>query len=152
MHAELGEQVLGLDHDVEQMRHRRALVAADIAHAGLQQRLGDREDAFAAEDVAVAQLERLHFLLERAFHGQLSVALLPSNYYKQAVTARARHVLGLGQAHPRSARRVGFVDNACDALIHSSLRRYKDRGERDRRSVQQWLACSSLPLPSGENR
>ena len=68
MHAELGEQVLGLDHDVEQVRHRRALVAADIAHAGLQQRLGDREDAFAAEYVAVAQLERFHFLLERAFH------------------------------------------------------------------------------------
>ena len=62
MHAEVGEQVLGLDHHVEQVRHRRALVAADIAHAGLQQRLGDREDAFAAEDVAVAQLERFHFL------------------------------------------------------------------------------------------
>ena len=69
MHAEVGEQVLGLDHHVEQVRDRRALVAADIAHAGLQQRLGDREDALAAEDLAVAQLQRLHFLLERAFHG-----------------------------------------------------------------------------------
>ncbi len=68
MHAETLEQVLRLDHDVEQMRHRRALVAADIAHARLQERLGDRQDAFAAEDVAVAQLELLHFLLERAFH------------------------------------------------------------------------------------
>ncbi len=76
VHAEVGEQVLGLDHDVEQVRHRRALIAADIAHAGLQQCLGDREDAFATEDVAVAELERFHFLLERAFHGGFSAAFL----------------------------------------------------------------------------
>ena len=49
------EQVFGLDHDVEQMRDRRALIAADIRHAGLQQRLGDGEDAFAAEGLAVAE-------------------------------------------------------------------------------------------------
>ncbi len=83
VHAKLGEQVLGLDHDVEQVRYRRALVAADIAHAGLQQRLGDREDAFAAEHVAVAELQRFHFLLERAFHGSSWWRRLPSNYYKQ---------------------------------------------------------------------
>ena len=68
MDAEIGEQILGIHHDVEQMRHRRALVAADIAHARLQQRLGDREDAFAAKRLAVAQAQRIHFLLERAFH------------------------------------------------------------------------------------
>ena len=62
------EQILGIHHDVEQMRHRRALVAADIAHARLQQRLGDREDALAAKRLAVAQPQRIHFLLERAFH------------------------------------------------------------------------------------
>ena len=68
MDAEIGQQILGIDHDVEQMRHRRALVAAHIAHARLQQRLGDRKDAFAAKRLAVAQAERIHFLLERAFH------------------------------------------------------------------------------------
>ncbi len=50
MDAEAAHDVLGLDQHVEQMRDRCALVAADIAHAGLQQRLGDGEDAFAAED------------------------------------------------------------------------------------------------------
>ena len=68
VHAEIGQQILGIDHDVEQMRHRRALVAADIAHARLQQRLGDREDAFAAKRLAGAQPQRIHFFLERAFH------------------------------------------------------------------------------------
>ena len=68
MHAEIGKQILGIHHDVEQMRHRRALVAAHIAHARLQQRLGDREDAFAAKRLAVAEAERIHFLLKRAFH------------------------------------------------------------------------------------
>ncbi len=64
MHAEIGEQVLGIHHHVEQVRYRRALVAADIAHARLQQRLGDREDAFAPKGFAVAEPERLDFLLE----------------------------------------------------------------------------------------
>ena len=68
MHAEIGQQILGVDHDVEQMRHRRALVAADIAHARLQQRLGDGEDAFAAKRLAVAEPQRIHFFLERPFH------------------------------------------------------------------------------------
>ena len=71
MDAEIGEQILGVDHDVEQVRNRRALIAADIAHAGLQQRLGDRQDALAVEGIAFAQPQRFHFLLERAFHGVL---------------------------------------------------------------------------------
>mgnify|MGYP000509975687 CR=1 FL=1 len=36
--------------------------------ARLQQRLGDREDAFAVEGVAVAEPQLLYFLLERALH------------------------------------------------------------------------------------
>ena len=67
MHAELGHHVLGIDQHVEQMRHRRALIAAHIGDAGLQQRLGDRQDALAAKDLAVAELQRLHFLRKRAF-------------------------------------------------------------------------------------
>jgi hypothetical protein len=68
VHAKLGEQVLGFNHDIQQMRDRRALIAADIAHAGLQQRLGDGEDAFAAKSLAGAKPQRLDFFAERAFH------------------------------------------------------------------------------------
>src|SRR5207302_1680676 len=46
------------------------LVAADIADAGLQQRLGDGQDAFAPEHLAGAQPQRFHFPFERAFHGR----------------------------------------------------------------------------------
>ncbi len=49
------------------MRHWRALIAADVRYARLQQRLGHRQDAFAVEGLALAKLERLHFVLERAF-------------------------------------------------------------------------------------
>src|SRR5262249_6541033 len=45
-----------------------ALIAADIAHAGLQQGLGHREDTLAAEGLALAERERLHLFLEGAFH------------------------------------------------------------------------------------
>src|SRR5262249_11819835 len=68
MHAEIADDVLGIDQDVEQVRHRRALIAADLTHAGLQQRLGHREDALAAEGLALAERECLHLFLEGAFH------------------------------------------------------------------------------------
>ena len=66
MDAELVEQVLRFDQHVDQMRDRRALVAADIGHARLQDRLGDGQDALAAEDLAVAEAQRAHLLLEGA--------------------------------------------------------------------------------------
>ncbi len=78
MHAKLGHDVLGVHQHVEQVGDRRALVAADVRDARLQQRLGDRQDAFAAEGLAVPQLERLHFLLERAFHGRPADGLGPN--------------------------------------------------------------------------
>ena len=56
--AELVEDVLGVGQHVDQVRDRRALIAADIADAGLQQRLGDGEDAFAMEDVSPAPRRR----------------------------------------------------------------------------------------------
>jgi hypothetical protein len=68
VHAKLGEQVLGFDHDVQEMRDRRALIAADIAHAGLQEGLGDGEDAFAAKAFTRAKPQRFDFFGERAFH------------------------------------------------------------------------------------
>ena len=64
VHAKLGEQVLGFDHDIQQMRDRRALIAADIAHAGLQQRLSDGEDAFAAKAFTGAKPQRFDFFGE----------------------------------------------------------------------------------------
>ena len=65
--AELLQNVVGVGQHVDQVRDRRALVAGDVGHAGLQQRLGDRQDAFAAEFLAGAELELGDLLLERAF-------------------------------------------------------------------------------------
>ena len=64
MDAQFVEQVLRFDQHVDQMRDRRALVAADIGHARLQDRLGDGQDALAAEQLAVAEAQRTHLLLE----------------------------------------------------------------------------------------
>ena len=67
LHAELGQVVLRLDQDVEQVRHRRALVAADIRDTRLQQGLGDREDAFAVEGLARAAAQHPGFPAEGNF-------------------------------------------------------------------------------------
>ena len=75
MNAELVEHVLGVGQHIHQMRDRRALIAADIGHAGLQQRLGDGENSLAAEFLAFAEFEILHFACERAFrHESLRAA------------------------------------------------------------------------------
>ena len=64
MHAEVVEHVLGVGQHVHQMGDRRALIAADIGDAGLQQRLGDRENALAAEFLAFAKLEVLQLRVQ----------------------------------------------------------------------------------------
>ena len=70
VHAELAEDLLGVRQHVHQMRDRRALVAADVGDPGLQQRLGDGENALAAELRAFAEAQRLDFFRERALgHG-----------------------------------------------------------------------------------
>src|ERR1700687_2903503 len=71
MHAEVAHNILGVDKDIEKMRDWRALIAADIGNTGLQERLGDRENALAAKGFAAAEPQRLHFFFERAFHGCL---------------------------------------------------------------------------------
>ena len=76
VHAELGEVVLRLHQHVEQVRHRRALVAADVGDARLQQRLGDREDALAMEYLALAAAQHRDFPAERDFHPLLLGRLL----------------------------------------------------------------------------
>ena len=67
VHAQLGQDVLRVGQHVHQVRDRRALVAADIAHARLQQRLGDGEDALAAEFLARAEAQVLHLAREGPF-------------------------------------------------------------------------------------
>ena len=67
MDAELVEHVLGVGEHVHEMGNRRTLIAADIGDAGLQQRLGDGENSLAAELLAVAELEILHFACKRPF-------------------------------------------------------------------------------------
>src|SRR5262249_29239308 len=91
---ELADDVLRVDQHVEQVGDRRALVAADIAHPGLQQRLGHRQDALAAEGFAVAEPELLHLFLERAFHrlalpGKPATSITVPNRMLRLVAGRA---------------------------------------------------------------
>ncbi len=65
--AELLQQPLRIGQHVHEMRDRRALVAADVADAGLQQRLGDREDALAAELLSGAEAQLADFVREGPF-------------------------------------------------------------------------------------
>ncbi len=69
VHAQGVQVVARLHHHVQQVRHRRALVAAHVRHARLQQRLGHGQDALAVKGLAGAQLERFDFLAEGDFHG-----------------------------------------------------------------------------------
>ena len=90
VHAELvAGSRLRLHHHVEQVRHRRALVAADVGHARLQQRLGDREDAFAVEGLAVAEAQGLDFLSELAFHSLSHQVRVLDDF--GAIEGRAEH-------------------------------------------------------------
>ena len=61
----------GVGQHIHQMRDRRALIAADIRHARLQQRLGDRENSLAAKFLAFAEAQRLDFFGKRALGHRL---------------------------------------------------------------------------------
>ena len=76
MDAEFGQDVGGVGQHVHQVGDRGALVAGDIADAVFQQRLGDRQDALAAEFGAGAEAELLNFFGEGTFgHGDPFVLL-----------------------------------------------------------------------------
>ena len=62
MHAEFAQNTLSVREHVHQMADRRALIAADITDAALQQRLGDGEDALASKLLAGAEPQLLDFL------------------------------------------------------------------------------------------
>ena len=76
-YAELGEHIARVRHHVDEVRDRRALIARHVGDARLQQRLGDGQDAFAAEFLSRTQLELRHLALERPLrHDVPSSALI----------------------------------------------------------------------------
>ena len=66
-HAQLVEDAAGVREHIHQVRHRRALVAADVCDARLQQRLGDREDGLTLEGLARTETEGFDFPGEGSF-------------------------------------------------------------------------------------
>ena len=68
--AELAQHLVGVGEHVDQVRDRRALIAGDVRYAGLQQRLGDGENALAAELLSRAEPKLRDFTFERAFRHQ----------------------------------------------------------------------------------
>ena len=72
MHAQLGQDVVGIREHIHQVRDRCTLVTRDIRHARLQQRLGHSQDAFAVKSLPVPKPKLAHLLRERSFcHGCL---------------------------------------------------------------------------------
>ncbi|SPF36238.1 hypothetical protein SBA4_1840017 [Candidatus Sulfopaludibacter sp. SbA4] len=65
--AEILEDVVGVGEHVHEVGDGSALVAGDVRDSGLEEGLGDGEDALAMEFVALAQPELLDFLFEGAF-------------------------------------------------------------------------------------
>jgi hypothetical protein len=61
VHTEILQDLLCVREHIHQVRDRRALVTADIGDAGLQQRLGNRQDTLACKRIARAQPEFFDF-------------------------------------------------------------------------------------------
>ena len=61
------EDLAGVVEDIHHVGDRRPLIAANVGHAGLEQRLGDREDALAVEYVALAEPESPNLLRKASF-------------------------------------------------------------------------------------
>jgi len=97
MHAVLVHDLLRFGEHVDQMRHRRALIAADIRDARLERRLGDGEDALAFENVTLPQLEGLHFFGKRPFgHSPLA----PTHGNRPGSRGMMLEAAGNRQSHP----------------------------------------------------
>ncbi len=101
MHSEVGENVVGIGQNVHQMRDGRTLVTGDVGDAGLEERLGDCEDALAAEDVALAEMKFPNLFLEGAFRHRP----LPGHVATSASTRS-------GLPEPRSILRGGAMRSA----------------------------------------
>ena len=61
MNAQVVKDVPGIVEHIDQVTDRRALIAADIGHPRLQQRLGDGENPLAMQFAAVAEAQLLDF-------------------------------------------------------------------------------------------
>ena len=81
MHAEFAEQTLSVGQHVHQVRDRRALIAADIGHARLQQRLGDREDSLAVKGLVRAEAQRLDLFRKGPFRHRAFPKRFPAKSY-----------------------------------------------------------------------
>jgi len=64
VNTEFLHHVFRVCEHIHQVRDRRSLVAPDVGDTRLQQRLGDRENAFAAKDLASAKLQILNLAFE----------------------------------------------------------------------------------------
>ena len=64
VHAKFLEDFLRIRQHIHQVRDRCALVPANVGNAGLQQGLGNREDAFARKLLARAKPEFFDFFFE----------------------------------------------------------------------------------------
>ena len=64
MHAEFAQNFLGVGEHVDQVRDRRAWIAAHIAHAAFEQGFRNRQDSLAAEFLPRADAQVLNFLGE----------------------------------------------------------------------------------------
>ena len=64
MHAELVQDLLGVGEHVDQVRNRRARIAADIADAAFEQGLRNRQNSLAAKFLPRADAQILNFLCE----------------------------------------------------------------------------------------
>ena len=67
VHPERIEDFAGVVEHVHHVGDRRPLVAADVGHPGLEQGLGDRENAFPVEHLAVGEAEAAYLLREASF-------------------------------------------------------------------------------------
>ena len=117
MHAEGVEIIARLHHHIEQVRHRCALVAADIRHARLQQCLGHREDALAAKSVTVAQFERFNFGGERNFHACSPLLLCWLCVAPCVLPRRRAYTFVCKNRNKRGARKPEWL---CDSSIGSA--------------------------------
>jgi hypothetical protein len=110
VHAQLVEQLARIGQHVHEVRHRRALVAADVGDAGLQQRLGDGEDALAGEGLAGAKPQLGDFRLEGSFHSLCWWAGYPgSALVINSIQAIARRLFCIEPLHAGTLRGLGQI-------------------------------------------
>ena len=92
-HAKFPQQVLRIGQHIHEVADRRALIAADIAHAVFQQGLGQRQNALTGKGFPRPQTQVFDFCLERPFRHarplqKSCLRILPSIFCSVATKAR----------------------------------------------------------------